>query len=489
MNLNWKIFIRATSVMSLLTGLFMTLPLIISFVNGENNAAAAFLISMIPLMIIGGLVYSNSTPSHTSLTVRDGFLIVSFSWVLVSLMGALPYFISGEFPGFADAFFEAASGFSTTGASILTDIEAMPRGLLFWRAFTHWIGGMGILVFTIAMLPSLGTGANIIASAEAPGPTMDKITPKMSDTAKHLYIIYSIFTFVLIVLLKIAGMNWFDAFTNAFSTIGTGGFASYNNSIAYYNSPLIEAIIIVFMILAGTNFNLYFFAFHKRTGIAQLFADEEFRYYIGIIGVISTLIAINLCLSDIYGSFLESFRYSSFQTVSIMTTTGFATADFDVWPTFSKMLIFLLFFIGGCSSSTSGGIKVVRVLIMLKLIKRAIQVSLHPNAIVTIKLNEKKISIDTVSIIANFIFLTVLTAFTATLIVTLNGFDLVTSFSAVLTCIGNIGPGFNLVGPSMNFSIFSAPVKVLLSFLMIGGRLELYTFIIVFTPHFWAQDK
>lgn len=489
MNLNIKAFIRSLGVLMMVMGAAMILPLIVSAIYNEVAVMQYFIYTIIPVCLIGFLIYYKVIPSQTNLTVRDGFLIVSVCWILASVISAIPFVLSGAIPNIFDAFFECSSGLTTTGATILTDVEALPKGLLFWRAFTHWLGGMGILVFAVALLPSLGIGANILASAEAPGPTMDKIAPKISDTAKNLYKIYAVITLLEIVLLMMAGMDFFDASTHTFGSVGTGGFSNYNNSVAHFNSVPIEMIITVFMILSGVNFNLYYYSLRKSGGIKNLFADEEFKLYMIIIAVITTLISLNLWFSQTYDNLGQSFRFSVFQTASILTTTGFATANYDVWPTFSKMLIFTLMLIGACSSSTAGGVKVIRFLVVIKLIKRSIQVRLHPNAIISIKINDKKLSIDTVSEIANFIFLHILVVAVSTLLVSLNGFDIITNLSAVLTCIGNIGPGFNLVGPVMNFSIFSNPVKFLLSLIMLAGRLELYTFIVLLMPRFWQQDK
>ncbi|QHI73153.1 TrkH family potassium uptake protein [Aminipila terrae] len=467
----------------------MVLPLIVSAIYNEKDIVISFISTIVPVSIIGFVLYYKVVPVQTALTVRDGFLTVSVCWILASFISAMPFVLSGSIPNIFDAFFECSSGLTTTGATALKDIESLSKGILFWRAFTHWIGGMGILVFAVALLPSLGIGANTLAATEAPGPTMDKITPKISDSAKNLYTIYTILTLLEIILLMLAGMDLFDASTHTFGSVGTGGFSNYNNSIAHFNSVPIEMIITVFMILAGVNFNLYFYTFKNKRGIRKLLVDEEFRLYIIIITVITILISLNLWLSHTYENLGQSLRFSVFQTASILTTTGFVSADYDFWPTFSKMLIFTLMLIGACSSSTAGGVKVIRFLVVLKLIKRSIQVRLHPNAIISIKINDKKLSIDTVSEIANFIFLHILVVSVSTLLVSLDGYDIITNLSAVLTCIGNIGPGFSLVGPSMNFSIFSDPVKFLLSFVMLAGRLELYAFIVLLMPRFWQQNK
>lgn len=489
MNLNIKAFVRSLGVLMMVMGAAMILPLIVCAIYNEIEVMLYFMYTILPVCLIGFLIYYKVNPSQTTLTVRDGFLIVSVCWILASAISAIPFVLCGAIPNIFDAFFECSSGLTTTGATILTDIEVLPKGLLFWRAFTHWLGGMGILVFAVALLPSLGIGANILASAEAPGPTMDKISPKISDTAKNLYKIYAVITLLEIVLLMMAGMNLYDASTHTFGTVGTGGFSTYNNSVAHFNSVTIEMIITVFMLLSGINFNLYFYSIRKSAGMKIFFADEEFKLYMIIVVVITTLIGLNLWFTQTYNNLGQSFRFSFFQTASILTTTGYATADYDVWPTFSKMLIFTLMLIGACSSSTAGGVKVIRILVVIKLIKRSIQVRLHPNAIISIKVNDKKLSIDTVSEIANFIFLHILVVAISTLLVSLDGFDIITNLSAVLACIGNIGPGFNLVGPVMNFSIFSNPVKFLLSLVMIAGRLELYTFIVLLMPRFWQQNR
>ncbi len=489
MNLNIKVFLKAMGILSIVMGAAMIFPFIVAIYYGELLVATDFLYCIIPTVLIGSILTLKIVPEKTKLTVRDGVLIVSFSWILASFIGGTPFVISGAIPNIYDAFFESASGLTTTGASILSDIESLPRGILFWRSFTHWLGGMGILVFAVAVLPSLGVGANIIASAEAPGPTMDKITPKISDTAKNLYIIYGVMTVIEIVLLMFAGLDWFDASTHSFATMGTGGFSTYNDSIAHFGSYTVEIIIIVFMIMAGVNFNLYYYAISRPNGIRNMFKDDEFKFYLFIIVGATALITLNLLLTNIYENPDESLRFSLFQTVSIMTTTGFASADYDTWTTFAKMIIFILFFVGGSSSSTGGGVKVIRVLVLLRLIKRSIQLQIHPNAIIDIKVNRKKLSIDTVSSIANFIFLHAMLVAIGTFIISFSDFDFLTCFSSVLTCIGNIGPGFNLVGPSMNFSEYGDFYKMCLSFLMISGRLELYTFIMLFAPKFWGSER
>lgn len=406
---------------------------------------------------------------------------------MASTIGALPFCISGAIPNYIDAFFETCSGFSTTGSSILTDMEALPKSMNFWRAFTHWLGGMGIIVFAVAITPSFGMSGQVIASAETPGPTLDKITPRFSVMARNLYLLYLAFTLAEVILLLFGGLSLYDALLHSFSTVGTGGFSCYSNSIAHFDNSYIHWVIFTFMTLCGINFNLYFVLWRK--GIKSFFKDSELRFYLALIVIISFLIFLNLLAEGIYEDRSDCLRDSFFQVSSIITTTGFASADYDIWPTFSKMLIFLLMLTGACSSSTGGGVKLVRILVSLKLIRRGISMKIHPHRIVTITLNKKEVPQEVATNIANFIFFYIFIVFAGSLVISLNGFDLMTTISSVITCVGNIGPGYNLVGPTMNFSIFSPFSKVVLSLLMIAGRLELFTFFMLFFPHYWNSNK
>jgi trk system potassium uptake protein TrkH len=345
---------------------------------------------------------------------------------------------------------------------------------------------MGILIFAIALMPSLGISGQNAAASEAPGPTLDKVTAKMSDTAKSLYFIYILFTLVQTILLCLGGMSLFDALVHTFGTVGTGGFSSYNDGIAHFGSVYIEVVIIVFMILCGTNFNLFFLTFKQKYN--YFIHDSEFKLYMGIIIVFSILIALNLAFSGVFSNG-DSVRHAVFNVSSVITTTGFATADFNLWPTFSKMLLLLLMFVGGCASSTGGGIKVIRILVLLKLIRRGIATRLHPNAVVNVRINDTTIPSDTVTNTACHAFIYLMIVFISTILISLDNFDLITNFTAVITCVGNIGPGFELVGPMGNFALFSGASKFLLSMLMLAGRLELFTLFIIFTPKFWHPDR
>lgn len=485
MNLSWRAFSKVMGLAFIVIGITMLPSLVTAGIYHEKPAFLAFTITILGTFVIGAPLMFIGRDFEEDLRIRDGFLVVTLCWLIAGLAGAAPFIISGAIPNFFDAFFESCSGFSTTGCSILTDIESLPRSILFWRSFTHWIGGMGILIFAIALMPSLGISGQNVVTSEAPGPTLDKITAKMSDTAKALYTIYLIFTVVLTILMMLGGLSLYDALVHSFGTVGTGGFSSYGDGIAHFNSLYLEMVITFFMILCGTNFNLFYMSVKQKFNYFTY--DAEFKFYIAIIGVFTLLIAANLYFSNVYSSG-ESLRYSVFQVSTVITTTGYATADFNLWPTFSKMLLLMLMFVGGCASSTGGGIKVIRILILLKLIRRGIATRLHPNAVVNVRINDTTIPSDTVTNTANHAFLYLAMVFISTIFISLDNFDLITSFTSVVTCLGNIGPGFELVGPMGNFAMFSNHSKLLLSLLMLAGRLELFTLLIILTPKFWRQN-
>lgn len=487
MYLNYRGIVRVMALFSAVMGIAMLPSALVSIIYREYDTVLSFTAVIIPLCIIAILILKTVKPSPVPFKIRDGFLIVSVCWIAASAISSLPYMISGAIPNFIDAFFESASGLSTTGSSVLSDIEILPKGILFWRCFTHWLGGLGILFMAIAILPALGFDGQTVAAAELTGPTFSKVMPKITNTARAMYVIYTLFTVTETVLLMLGGMDLFDALTHSFSTIGTGGFSNYNNSVAHFDSAYIDCIITVFMILAGINFNLYYLGVSR--GIGEVIGDSEFRTYFSIIGISTAAVAAYTYFAGIFGSIGESIRYSIFQCVSILTTTGYCTADFDLWPAFPKTVLFLLFFIGGCSSSTGGGIKVIRVLVVFKLIKRGILVRLHPNAVVKVKLKDKVLSIDTVQSIAGFIFVYMFILVASTALITLGGHDITTALTATASSIGNIGPGFNGVGPTMNYGFFQAPIKLLLSFVMIAGRLEIFTLLMLFSTRFWNPNR
>lgn len=480
--------IRIQGSMFLILSASMLAPLFMALHYGEDEARQAFAAVIAGCMLCGIIIRFCCSPSRAKkLKLRDGFLVVSLTCFLCSFIGALPFCLSGAIPSMVDAFFESCSGFSTTGATILTDIEALPRSLLFWRSFTHWLGGMGIVVFVITLLPVLGISGQIAANAKTPGSTKDKITAHISDMTKSLYALYILFTLAEVALLKLGGMTLFDSFIHSFGTISTGGFSNYNDSIAHFDSIYIKFVILFFMLLAGINFNLFFLA--KRRGIRSIFKDEEARFYFTVIGTASLLVfAANQVFAH-FKSPLNSLLDSVFQVVSIMTTTGYTTADYDIWPTFSRMIIFCLFFFGGCSSSTSGGIKCVRTLVCIKLVRRSISLRLHPNRIVPLTLNDAELPTEVIIRITNFMFTYVVVIFTGTLLLSVDNLDFVSSLSAAATCVGNIGPGFNLLGPACNFAILSDFSTLVCSFLMLAGRLEIITVLALFSKYYWNPNK
>lgn len=487
MTVNFNSVIRMMGMLLVVLGAGFLPAFIVALVYQESTAAKSFLTAIIPCFILGFILIKTFRPSLIRPKARDGFLIVSLCWLTASAIGAVPLWISGAVSDYVDAFFEICSGFSTTGSSILTDIESLPKSILFWRSFTHWLGGMGIIVFAMALLPSIGVGGQLIASAETPGPSLDKISPRFSDTAKNLYLIYLLFTIVETVLLLFGGLSFYDALIHTFGTVGTGGFSSYNTSVAHFTSPYVQWVIIIFMTLCGINFNLYFVM--MKHGFKRAFRDSELRIYLLLIAAVTALITANLLISGTYQNAGDCIRDSAFQVSSIITTTGYATADYDIWPTFSKMLVFLLMLTGACSSSTGGGVKIIRILVSLKLIRRGVSLKLHPSRVVTVTLNKREIPTDIATGIANFVFFYIFVVFAGSLLISLNGFDLITTISSVLTCVGNIGPGFNLIGPSMNFAVFNDFSKIILSLLMIAGRLELFTFFMLLSPHYWNSNK
>lgn len=483
----YKGVLKIESIIMIVLAVAMLPSLIIGIYDNENIGAASFMLVIILLLVIG--LFFNKCLGHSRYVLknRDGFLIVSLTWFLASFIGAMPFYISGYIPNFADAFFESASGFSTTGASILTDIESLPRSILFWRSFTHWLGGMGIIVFITALIPAFGLSGQIAANAETTGPTKEKITAKYSDGAKGIYMIYIVMTILETLLLKLCGLSWFDALVHTFGTVGTGGLSSYGASIAHFDNIFVEIIIAIFMFLAAINFNLYYIA--RKRGIKEIINDEETRFYVGVVFTASIVIALYNFIFNSFKDFGETILNSFFQVISIITTTGYMTDDFDTWPTFSKMIIFALFFIGGCASSTGGGVKCVRFLGALKLIKRGITHKIHPNIISPVTLNGKEMSNDTAIRITNFIFTYILLIAVGTIVLSIDGADFVTNLSASASCVGNIGPGFNMVGPTMNYAFYSDFSKYVCSFLMITGRLELYTVLVLFSRYYHNPNR
>ena len=487
MSLNLESIFRIVGIVMVVIGLAMLPSFFVSLMYGEYEVLITFAF-IIALSIAFGLIITNATKKHfNNLKIKDGFIIVSIAWFVAALIGGMPFYFSGSIPSVIDSFFESCSGFSTTGSSILSDIEVLPKGILFWRSFTHWIGGVGILLFAIAAMPSLGiSGQNIIVS-ETPGPMLDKVSPKMYDTARTLLVIYLILTVSEVILLKIGGMSLYDSFIHTFGTVGTGGFSNYNQSIGYFDSTYIRIVITVFMLLCGANFNLFFLS--SKKGFSVLLRDIELRYYLLFFAFSSIFIFVMLFETHTDKDAGTALMDSTFQTASILTTTGYVTANYDLWPEACKAILLLLMFIGGCSSSTSGGIKVIRIVILLRLITRGISTRLHPHVIRSAKVSGKTIPNDTVSAIASHMFLYIFLLFLGTFLVSFENIDMTTSFTSVITCLGNIGPGFAAVGAVENFSFMTDFSKLVLSMAMIAGRLELYTLFIVITPQFLDAKK
>lgn len=481
--MNFGIITKVLGNLLLIESIAFIPPLLISLAYGEKSFLS-FIYSILILIILG-FPMSRVNISSKRIKAKDALLIVSLGWVFVSFFGSLPFVFSGSIPSLVDAFFETVSGFTTTGSTILGDIEILPKGILFWRALTIWLGGMGILVLTVAILPAIGVGGYQIFKAETTGPIAEKIVPKIKDTAKILYVIYLGITIIQIILLWIGGMSILESVMHTFATVGTGGFSSRNASIGAFNSNFLVYIISIFMILCGINFSLFYELLKGRW--RNVLPNSELKLYLGIIGLSTLLITMNLH-GKIYDSIFETFKHALFQVSTIITTTGFSTTDFNNWTNFSKSILFLLMFVGGCAGSTGGGIKVIRLLIMGKLVKREILKVLHPKAFVPIKINGRILSSDTIISVSGFFFLYLVIFIFSTVLISLEGTDLVSSASAVAATLGNIGPGFELVGPVQNFSFFSAPSKILFSLLMLLGRLELYTFFLFFVPEFWKNS-
>lgn len=486
-NLNYKAIIKILGMLFLVIGFSLILPIIVGVYYGETNSIFAFTSIALPLILIGTIIVKLLVTPSKNLMIRDGIVIVSTAWILAAILGSLPFIISGAITSPIDAFFETCSGFSTTGASILNDIESMPKSILFWRSFTHWLGGMGILVFAVALLPKLGINGKTIIQNETPGPILTKLTPRISDTARWLYYLYGAFTLIETIMLKLGGLSFFDAITHSFATLGTGGFSTYNDSIAHFTSPYIQLTITVFMLLSGINFNLYFIL--AQSGLKNIWKDSEFKAYILIIAITTAMLTIYLYFMHSYDTFFDSFLASFFQEVSIMTTTGFGTSDYTLWPTFAQMILFLLFFCGASSSSTGGGVKVVRIVILFKLIKRSISLKIHPNAVVQVKIDNQVLPRSVVSNAANFLFLYIGIVVFGALLISIDGHSMITNFTASASALGNIGPGFAEIGPTNNYSIFSDFSKFVLSVEMIAGRLELFTLIMLFSKKFWNPCK
>ena len=482
--MNYRMIGKSIGNLLLVEAACMLPSLLISLIYPESDATA--FAAAIALTTAAGFLLSRLKSNIGGLYVRDGFAIVALGWILLSAFGALPFLLSGAIPRVEDALFESISGFTTTGASILREVESLPRGILFWRSFTHWMGGMGVLVMMIAIMPSVKANTIHILKAESPGPTPGKLVPKVSQTAKILYLIYILLTATQVVFLVAGGMPLYDSLVHSFSTAGTGGFSSRNLSVAAYGSDYIEIVITVFMFLFGVNFTLYYTAF--KGGLKNALHDEELRVYFFTVVGAAALIAINV-YSQVYRTLGESVQHAAFQVSSLITTTGFATADFNLWPVFSQLILLLLMFVGASAGSTGGGIKVVRVVVLFKVIKRELTRVIHPRAVRTIKLNGRLVDEEVVSGVMAFFYFYILIFVAAVLTVALEGEDIVTTVTSVIATLNNVGPGLGRVGPMGNFADLSVLSKAVLSLCMLIGRLEIYPIMLLMFPSFWKRGS
>lgn len=482
--MNFRLIVKSLGLVIAIEALFMLPSLLVSLIYRQGDAPA-FLYSILITLAAGALLYMVRT-KNSNFYARDGFAMVSLSWILLSLLGSLPYLFSGVISSPIDAFFETVSGFTTTGSTILTDVESLPRGVLFWRSFTQWLGGMGVLVLTLAVLPTVGASSFHIMRAEATGPSTEKLVPRLGRTAKILYTIYTAMTTLLVIFLLIAKMPLYDALLHAFSSAATGGFSSRNLSIGAYGNVAIEVIITVFCFLFGINFSLFFQIL--KGNFSGFFKDEELRFYVGTVVISILMITLQLWIKGFF-NLGESLRHSSFQVVTLITTTGYSSTDFNLWPTFSKLLLVILMFFGASAGSTGGGFKCVRILLLLKAVKREVAKVIHPKAIHTVKLGGRVVDEETLSEPMAYFFIYVATFAISFLIVSLDGKDLTTTVTSVIATISNIGPGLELVGPMGNFTGFSVLSKLTFTFCMIAGRLEVIPILILFSPHAWKKGS
>lgn len=485
--MNVKSISRTVGLILLITGIFQLFPLLIAVIDHEPRNILAYIESLCLILLVGSALLLFSRGGNRMFSAQEGFAATGLSWIFMSAFGALPFFLSGQIPSYVDAFFEMVSGFTTTGASILTDVEALSRCNLFWRSFSHWLGGMGVLVFLLAVVPGArkngGTGIYLMR-AESPGPSVDKLTPHLRQTAMILYGIYILLTALCIVFLLLGGMPVFDSFCIAFGTAGTGGFAIKNSSMGGY-SYFLQTVVTVFMFLFGVNFSLYYMLLLRK--FKAVFKNEELRLYFGIAAGSIVLIAINI--SRMYNTVYESVHHAAFQVVSIMTTTGYGTVDFEQWPAFSKAILLSLMFIGASAGSTGGGLKVSRVLLLMKSIRRTIRKALHPRRVQPVYMDGRAVSEEVCDNVNAYLAIYCVILVLSFAVISVDGFSIGTNFSAVASCFNNIGPGFELVGATQNFSIYSDLSKIILSLDMLLGRLEIFPLLLLLSPDTWSRRR
>ena len=482
-----KPVVHVICLLLLFIAAFMMVPMLIALFGSDGKSALAFGLSISITVVVSLFFWFLTRPgkeNQLQLRAREGFVLVSFAWIMASAVGALPFMFSGVVQSYTDAFFETISGFTTTGASILVDIEATSDSVLFWRSLTHWLGGMGIVVLTVAILPFLGVGAVQLFRAESPGPTLDKMAPRITQSAKILWFTYLGMTVLQTLLLMAGGMSLFDSLTHTFGTLATGGFSPRAASVGAYDSAYIQWVITIFMVMAGVNFNLYFRLFNRN--FRQVFRNTELQVYLAIFLV--AVLIVGWAIYGEYGRIGVVGRHAAFQVASILTTTGYAIADFDLWPMAARGVLFLLMFIGGCSGSTGGGPKVVRIMALAKLAVGEMKYLSRPSGVFLTRINGEPLRKGFLYPVCGFIVLYFILLIGVTLVVSIFGTDLNTGFSTALATVGNIGPGFGLVGPTMNYAFYHPFIKWLLSFAMLAGRLEIYTVLILLSPSFWSRN-
>ncbi len=479
--MNRKMVFNTIGKIIMAEAILLTLPLIVSLIYKES-CFWDFLITMGIALALGGLLTLIFRTENKVIYAKEGFVIVAGAWIAMSAIGALPFFISGEISSYIDAFFETVSGFTTTGASILTDVESMSKGLLFWRSFTHWVGGMGVLVFVMAIIPNFSDRSIHLLRAEVPGPLVGKLVPRIKDTAKILYLIYIVMTLIEVILLLCGGMSLFDSLVHSFGTAGTGGFGIKADSIASY-SPYLQGVITIFMLLFGVNFNIYYLLLIRN--FRSVGKSGELWMYFGIVAASITAITINIY--PLYNNVSESIRASAFQVASIITTTGYATTDFNLWPGLSKTILLLLMLIGACAGSTGGGLKVSRLLLLFKIGKKELRHMLHPRSVGAVKMEGKKVDDKMQNGVLVYFALYCIIIAAVFLVLSFEPFSIETNFSATVSCFNNIGPGLDAVGPAANYSIYSPVSTFILSIAMLLGRLEIFPILLAFSPAAWSK--
>ena len=485
MNLTISSILRITGMVLVVISIAMLPPILVSLYYGEYHVAMGFVHSIWIGLIVGLFLFAVFRSFRRKLRVRDGYMIIALCWIAASVFGAFPYYYA-DVLGPINAFFESASGFSTTGATVFDDVESVPKGILIWRSLTQWLGGLGILVFAVALMPALGINGTSVAEPDRPSVSIDALSPKAKRIAFVIFLMFGLLTLTEAILLCIGGMGKFDSVIHAMSTMSTGGFSSYNDSIMHFDSIYIRIVIFIFMIIAGTNFTMFYS--YTRRGIKAFTEDTEFKMYLIIMAVAFVAVFAGIFFIETGWSHPGEAANSAFQVVSILTTTGFVSDNFTLWPAFCQMILILLMFIGGCSSSASSGNKVVRITVIIKLVHHGIQTRLHSNVVRPVRINLKDVPKDTVSAVVNSVYLYMITVFIGAFAMAFENINLLDCFTSTISLLGNVGPCFGSIGTSGIFADFSAFTKVFMSFVMIAGRLEIYTLLVLLTPGFWRAD-